>query len=41
MSLDAQAALVAAFVDPVYSGEVSPSAVWDPDDYQWRDADGE
>lgn len=36
-SLDAQVALVAAFVDPVYSGAISAGATWDPNAYEWRD----
>lgn len=37
-NLDTEVALVAAFVDPVYSGAISPSAVWHPDAYGWHDA---
>lgn len=36
--LDRQVALVAAFVDPVYSDRVNPSAVWDPDTFAWRES---
>jgi hypothetical protein len=31
-----QLAAVIAFIDPVYSGEVSGATVWDPDAYSWR-----
>lgn len=33
--LDAQAAAVAVFVDPVYSGVVGPDARWDPMQLRW------
>lgn len=36
-ALDDQAALVVAFVDPIYSGQVPADAWWSPADYLWRD----
>ncbi|GIG20641.1 hypothetical protein Cch01nite_13650 [Cellulomonas chitinilytica] len=36
-SLDTQAELVAAFVDPVYAGNVTMAATWNPDAYEWRE----